>query len=183
MTTTAIMQGTKWSIDPMHSEILFKVKHLLISTVTGSFKSFQGDVTTESEDFDNAEIQFSIDVSSIDTNQEMRDGHLKSADFFDAGNYPHINFQSTRFTKVKDDHYHILGNLTMKGITKEIEIDAELGGIANDGQGNTKAGFEVTGKIHRSEFGLTWNKLTDTGGLALGDEIKLIGNIQLVKEV
>jgi polyisoprenoid-binding protein YceI len=183
METTAIMQATKWSIDPMHSEIQFKIKHLLISTVTGSFKSFQGDVTTEHEDFEDAEIQFSIDVNSIDTGQEMRDTHLKAADFFDAGNYPQIKFQSTSFKKEDDDRYLLTGNLTMKGITRQIEIGAEFGGLAKDQRGNTKAGFEVTGKINRKEFGLTYTALTETGGLALGEDIKLIGNIQLLREV
>jgi polyisoprenoid-binding protein YceI len=181
METTAIMQTTKWSIDPMHSEIQFKIKHLLISTVTGSFKSFHGGVTTEHEDFEDAGIQFSIDANSIDTGQEMRDTHLKSAEFFDAENYPQINFQSTSFKKADDDRYVITGNFTMKGITKQIEIEAELGGLAKDQRGNTKAGFEVTGKINRKEFGLTYTALTETGGLALGEEIKLIGNIQLVR--
>jgi polyisoprenoid-binding protein YceI len=183
METTAIERVTKWSIDPMHSEVYFKIKHLLISTVTGSFKSFQGHVTSENDDFEEAEIQFSIDVNSIDTGQEMRDTHLKSAEFFDAGNYPQINFQSTSFKKESNDRYLLIGNLTMKGITKQIEIQAEFGGLAKDQRGNTKAGFEVTGKINRKEFGLTYNALTETGGLALGEDIKLIGNFQLLRQV
>ena len=181
METTAIMPSTTWSIDPMHSEIHFKVKHLLISTVTGSFKSFEGSVSTDEEDFENAEIDFTLDVNSIYTGQDMRDGHLKSAEFFDAAEYPEIKFQSTSFSRTKGDQYTITGNLTMKGITKPVTIDAEFGGVAKDHQGNTKAGFEVTGIINRKEFGLTYNSLTETGGLALGEDIKLIANIQLTK--
>lgn len=182
MNAATIATATKWSIDPMHSEVHFKIKHLLISTVTGSFKNFHGDLTTESEDFEDAEIQFSIDVNSIDTGQEMRDTHLKSPEFFDAENYPQINFQSTSFKKEDDDHYLLIGNLTMKGITKQVAIEAEFGGLAKDQRGNTKAGFEVTGTLNRKEFGLTYTALTDTGGLALGENIKLVGNIQLVRE-
>ena len=173
------MQSTMWAIDPMHSEIHFKVKHLLISTVTGSFKSFLGSVNTDGDNFENAEIDFTLDVNSIYTGQEMRDSHLKSAEFFDAAEYPEIKFQSTSFRRTKGDEYVVTGNLTMRGITKPVTIDAEFGGLAKDHHGNTKAGFEVTGIINRKEFGLTYNSLTETGGLALGEDIKLIANIQL----
>ena len=181
METTAIMQATTWSIDPMHSEIHFKIKHLLISTVTGSFKSFHGGVTAEEEDFENAEIDFTIDVNSIHTGQEMRDTHLKSAEFFDTENHPQIKFQSESFKKTKGDHYRLSGNLTMRGVTKPVILDAEFGGIAKDHSGNIKAGFEVTGIINRKEFGLTYNSFTETGGLALGEDIKLSANIQLTE--
>src|ERR1022692_3391775 len=179
METTAVAQKTKWAIDPMHSEVQFKVKHLLISTVTGSFKTFSGSVTTPSEDFENAEVQFSIDVNSITTNQEMRDNHLKNADFFEAEKYPKIDFKSTSFKKIKGTEFLLTGNLTMKGITKQVEAKAEFGGTAKDGQGNLKAGFEVTATINRKDFGMTFNHLTETGGLTLGEEIKLIANIQV----
>ena len=172
---------TKWAIDPMHSEIQFKVKHLVISTVTGTFRNFEGGATTEHDDFTDAEIHFSLDVTSVDTNQEMRDTHLKSADFFDADTYPKITFKSTSFTKVDDDEYTLTGDLTMKGITKPVTLKAEYGGTANDAYGNQKLGFEVTGKVNRKEFGLTYHALTETGGLALGEDIKLIANIQLAQ--
>ena len=123
-----------------------------------------------------------MDVNSISTNQEMRDNHLKNADFFEAEKYPKIDFKSTSFKKIKGTEYLLIGNLTMKGITKQVEVKAEFGGIAKDGQGNLKAGFEVTGIINRKDFGLTYNSLTEAGGLALGEEIKLIANIQVAKE-
>lgn len=166
----------------MHSEVQFKVKYLVISTVTGSFKNFSGGATTPNGSFNDAEIHFSLDVSSVDTNLEARDNHLRSADFFDAGNFPHISFQSTSFTKVHDDQYHLFGLLTIKGITKPVELDAEFGGFATDIEGNTKAGFEVSGRISRWEFGLTFNPLSKTGGMVLGEDIKLVANIQLVQE-
>ncbi len=173
---------TKWAIDPMHSEVHFKVKHLMISTVTGSFQKFTGTATTESEDFENAEIQFSLDVNSISTNQEMRDSHLKNDDFLQAEKFPTIDFKSTSFKKTNNASYTLVGNLTIKGITKEVEINAEFGGESKDSRGNLKAGFEVTGTINRKDFGLTYNALTETGGLALSENIKLIANIQVVKQ-
>ncbi|MEX6687236.1 YceI family protein [Danxiaibacter flavus] len=175
------METTKWVVDPMHSEVHFKVKHLVISTVTGAFNTFGGEATANGDDFENAKVAFTLDVNSINTNQEARDNHLRSAEFFDAGQFPTISFESTSFKKAKGDIYAVTGNLTMKGITKEVTIDAEYGGAAKDAWGNTKLGFEVTGKINRKEFGLTYNALTETGGLALGEDIKLIANIQLAK--
>lgn len=176
------MSTQKWVIDPLHSEVHFKVKHLVISTVTGAFNKFNGGVTTSGDDFENADISFNIDVNSIDTNQEARDNHLRNGDFFDVENYPDITFKSTSFKKVKGDQYKLVGDLTMKGVTKQVEIDAEYGGSEKDAWGNRKIGFEVTGKINRKEFGLTYNALTETGGLALGEDIKLIANIQLAQE-
>ncbi len=178
----ATQQLVKWTIDPMHSEVLFKVKHLVISTVTGSFKSFSGSASFENGSLEGADISFSMDVNSVDTNQAQRDAHLKSADFFDAENYPSIDFQSTSFVKKDDENYALLGNLTMKGVTKQVEVNAEYGGTEKDGYGNQKIGFEITGTINRKEFGLTYNALTETGGLAIAENIKLIANIQLVKE-
>lgn len=166
----------------MHSEVLFKVKHLVISTVTGSFKSFSGSATFEEGSLEGADISFSMDVTSVDTNQAQRDAHLKSADFFDAENYPSIDFQSVSFVKKDDDNYKLIGNLTMKGVTKQVEVNAEYGGTEKDGYGNQKIGFEITGTINRKEFGLTYNALTETGGLAIAENIKLIANIQLIKE-
>ncbi|XWW45110.1 YceI family protein [Fibrella sp. USSR17] len=175
------MAATKWVVDPMHSEVQFKIKHLVISTVTGTFRQFGGGATTEHDDFDGAEVHFELDVNSIDTNQEMRDTHLKSAEFFEAETYPKIAFKSTSFRKIDDDEYALVGELTMKGVTKPVTLKAEYGGTAKDAYGNQKLGFEVTGKINRKEFGLTYNALTETGGLALGEDIKLIANIQLAQ--
>ena len=173
---------TKWSIDPMHSEVQFKVKHLVISTVSGFFKSFEGSVETDGEDFDDANIEFSIDIDSIDTNQSQRDEHLKSPEFFDAATYPHIKFKSTSFKKTGDDEYALKGDLTIKGVTKPVSLDVEFGGSTADFYGNTKAGFEITGKINRKEFGLTWDGVTEAGSVVVGEDIKLTINAQLTKQ-
>jgi len=174
--------ATKWAIDPMHSEVQFKVKHLVISTVTGSFKNFEGTVEAEGDDFADAKIEFSLDINSVDTGQEQRDGHLKSADFFDAEKYPHITFKSTSITKESGDDYKLTGDLTIKGITKPVTFEVEHGGIADDFYGNTKAGFEVKGKINRKDFGLTWDGVTEAGSIVVGEDIKLTANIQLTKQ-
>lgn len=171
---------TKWVVDPSHSEVHFKVKHLVISTVTGSFGKFEGEVVTGSDDFSDSQINFSIDADSIDTNSADRDGHLKSPDFFDAASFPKITFQSTSFKK-KGDSYALQGNLTIKGVTKQVELEVEHGGVMKDPWGNIKAGFEVSGKINRKDFGLTWNAATETGGLVVGEEVKLMINIELAK--
>jgi polyisoprenoid-binding protein YceI len=173
--------ATKWVLDPMHSEVQFKVKHLVISTVTGSFKTFEGELTTESDDFEGADVSFSLDVNSIDTNQEARDGHLKSGEFFDAETYPKISFKSTSFTK-DGDEYKLTGDLTIKDVTKSVTLDVEYGGVAGDFYGNTKAGFEVTGKINRKDFGLVWDGVTEAGSVVLGSDIKLIINVQFAKQ-
>lgn len=176
------MSNTIWNVDALHSEVQFKVKHLVISTVTGSFKSFNGLAKTEGDQFENAGIEFNIDVKSVDTGQPGRDEHLINADFFEADTFPQFNFVSTTFKKVKGDLFKLTGNLTIKGITKEVELDAEYGGTERDSWGNTKVGFEVTGTIDRKDFNVTFNALTETGGLALGEKIKIVANIQLAKQ-
>lgn len=178
----ATSTATKWVLDPMHSEVQFKIKHLVISTVTGFFRSFQGEVITESEDFQNSEIDFSIDVNSIDTNQGQRDEHLKSPEFFDAEKYPKITFKSTSLKKVSDEEYELIGDLTIKDTTRSVTLDVEFGGSATDFYGNTKTGFEVTGKINRKEFGLTWSGITEAGTVVVGEDIKLIINAQFAKQ-
>jgi polyisoprenoid-binding protein YceI len=173
---------TKWVLDPMHSEVQFKVKHLVISTVSGFFKSFEGELDTANDDFTDASISFSLDINSIDTNQTQRDEHLKSAEFFDAEQYPKISFKSSSFTKTGDDEYALAGDLTIKGITKPVTLDVEFGGAATDFYGNTKAGFEITGKINRKEFGLTWSGVTEAGAVVVGEDIKLLINVQFAKQ-
>ncbi len=170
-----------WNIDPMHSEVQFKVKHLMISTVTGSFGTYEGIVNTTNEsDFEGSTISFSADIDSIATGQEQRDGHLKSGDFFDAENFPKLTFASTSFTK-NGDAYALVGDLTIKGTTKLVTLTAEFGGTMVDFYGNTKAGFDISGKINRSDFGLTWNGVTEAGGVVVSDEVKLHFNIQVAK--
>lgn len=177
---------TIWVIDPTHSDVQFKIKHLVISTVTGTFRKFEGKVITEGSNFNKGRVEFSIDVKSIDTNQPQRDEHLQDGDFFSADAYPKITFVSTAFEQLTDNEYKLVGDLTLKGVTRPVELKVEYGGSQNNGHGVIKHGFEVTGVVNRIEFGMTWNKLTDTGGLGLGEEIKLIANIQvaeLVEEV
>lgn len=176
------MAAITWVLDPTHSEIQFKAKHLVISTVTGNFKSFDGKVVSEDDNFIDADIHFSIDVASIDTNQPQRDDHLRSADFFEAEKYPQIKFRSTSFKKVSDDEYTLTGDLTIKDVTKSETFKVEYGGTATDFYGNFKAGFEVIGKISRKEFGLQWNAITEAGAIVVGDEIKLIMNVQFIKQ-
>jgi len=171
------MATTKWVLDPMHSEVQFKIKHLVISTVTGSFKTFEGTVTTEGDTFEGANAEFSLDVASIDTNQEMRDNHLKGPEFFDAEKYPKITFKSTSITNDT-----LTGDLTIKDVTKPVTLDIEHGGTATDFYGNLKAGFEITGKINRKDFGLSWNGVTEAGAVVVGEDVKLIINAQFAKQ-
>lgn len=171
---------TLWKIDPTHSEVQFKVKHLVISTVTGQFNRFEGSLEAESDDFDGATAGFTLETASVDTNQSDRDNHLKSADFFDAEKFPHITFKGS-LKKVADNQYKLAGPFTIKDITKEVELDVEHGGTMVDGYGQTKAGFEISGSIDRKEFGLTWSMVTEAGGVVVGDRVKLQLNVQLTQ--
>ncbi len=170
---------SKWSIDPIHSDIHFKVKHLMINTVTGSFKKFDGSLETSKEDLTDAKINFTADIASIDTGMEMRDTHLKSDDFFNAEKYPQLKFESTLFEKTGDNTYLLKGDLTIRETTKPVELAVEYGGQMVDFYGNTKAGFEITGKLKRKEFGLNWDAVTEAGGVVVSDEIKLVLNVQM----
>lgn len=172
---------TKWNIDPMHSEVQFKVKHLVISTVTGQFNRFSGSLDTENGDFDGAFAEFQLESASVDTNVEDRDNHLKSPEFFDAEKFPYIKFTNGKLTR-KGDDYKLSGDLSIKDNTKNITLDVDFGGSMVDGYGQKKAGFEITGKINRKEFGLTWSAVTETGGVVVGDEVRLILNVQLVQQ-
>ena len=172
----------KWIIDPAHTEIGFKVKHLVISTVSGKFTSFKGEVTADKEDFTDAKISFSADIASLSTGNEQRDGHLKSADFFDAEKYPKLTFVSSSLTPVSGNDYKLKGDFTLRGVTKPIELVAEFGGVQKDLYGQTVAGFEINGKIKRSEFGLTWSAVTEAGGLVVGEDVKLHINAELIKK-
>jgi len=177
------MATTKWVIDIAHSEVLFKVKHLMVTNVTGQFSSFEGTVEADYDDFSNAVIQFTADVNTISTNNEQRDQHLKAADFFEADKFPQIKFVSTKLTKKSDEDYELVGDLTIKGITKPVVLKVEFSGIVQDPWGNTKAGFNLNGKINRKDFGLTFNAVTETGSVLLSDEVKLLAEVQLLKQV
>jgi polyisoprenoid-binding protein YceI len=162
-----------WKIDSIHSDVKFKVKHLLISTVTGKFNSYNAEIKSASNDFTNAEITFEADVNSIDTGNEMRDNHLKSADFFDEENHPKMTFVSKSFDKISDNRYELNGDMTIRGNTKPVKLDVEYNGKATGMDGVEVAGFEITGTLNRFDFGLHWNALTEAGGMAVGKDIKL----------
>ena len=174
--------ATTWAIDPMHSDVQFKVKHLMISTVTGSFSQYEGRVEMAGDDFADASISFSAQVDSISTGNEQRDGHLKSAEFFDVEQFPTLTFVSTEMTKTGDNAYGLTGDLTLHGVTKSVMLKAEYGGQMQDFYGQTKAGFDVSGTINRKDFGLVWGGITEAGGVVLGDDVKLVMNIQLTKQ-
>lgn len=167
--------ATKWNLDPTHSEITFKVRHMMISNVKGGFNAFSAKIEAEDDSFKNAKVSASVDTASVDTNNADRDAHLKSADFFNAEQFPTITFESTALA---DD---ITGNLTINGITKPIELEVEFGGINVDPWGNTKAGFTFEGKIKRGDFGLNWNAALETGGVLVSDDVKIAGELQFVK--
>lgn len=171
-----------YKIDAMHSNIEFKVKHLMISTVTGKFNSYDATLQSEAADFSDASITFSAEINSISTGNEQRDQHLIGTDFFDAASFPTVSFASTSFTKKEENEYTLLGNLTLKGITKEVALAVEFGGVMTDFYGQEKAGFDIVGKINRKDFGLTWNGITEAGGVVLGDDIKLNFSVQMTKQ-
>lgn len=173
--------STKWNLDPTHSELQFKVKHLMISTVTGNLKSFNAELNADNDAFEKAQINFNGDINSLDTGNNDRDNHLKSADFFDAEKYPQISFTSQSMEKSGDD-YLINGELTIRDTTKPVQLKAEFGGIATDPWGNTKAGFTLNGKINRADFGLTWNAALETGGVMVSEDVKIQGELQFVKQ-
>lgn len=165
-----------WTIDPTHSEISFKVKHLMISTVTGSFEEFEGKAETASDDFNDAKFSFTAKIKSVNTKNKDRDQHLQGEDFFDADKFPTMSFESVSY-----DGETLVGNLTMKGVTKEVSLDVTLNGIAVDPYGQTKAGFEATGVISRKDFGLTWSAVTEAGSVMVGDKVSLIFDVQMIK--
>lgn len=176
------MSTTKWAIDPTHSEVNFKVKHLLISNVSGHFKQFDSTVETTGDDFSTAKINFSADINSISTNNEQRDGHLKTGDFFDAENHPKLTFAGDKLEKTNGDNYKLHGTLTMRGTSKPVTLDVEHGGVTTDPWGNTRTGFEINGKINRKDFGVSFSMVSETGGILLGEEIKIHAATEFVKQ-
>ena len=176
------MSIKKWVLDPDHTQIQFKVKHMMISTVTGSFNSYEASVETEEEDFMKAKVNFSTDVNSLTTGSTDRDAHLKGPDFFDAAKYPVITFRATKYETVDNDgSYELYGDLTVKSVTRNIKMDVEFGGVVKDPWGNTKAGFTINGKINRKDFGLEWNVVTEAGGILVGEEVKIALEVQLIE--
>jgi polyisoprenoid-binding protein YceI len=173
---------TTWAIDPTHSEIAFKVKHLMITNVKGSFTEFNGQLLTDGDDFTTAEISFTINPASINTGVADRDAHLKSADFFDVEKFKEITFTDGKLVKTDENEFNLFGNLVIKGVSQPVTLQAEYGGQMADPWGNVKAGFTLEGKINRKDFGLTWNATLETGGVLVSDEIRLNLEIQLLKQ-
>lgn len=183
LTVFSVMaQKTKWTFDKVHSKIQFDVAHLVISEVTGQFQDYEGTVLADKADFSDAKIDFSIDVKSINTNDENRDRHLQSADFFDVAKYPKITFKSKSMTEAGKNQYKLTGDLTMHGVTKTVTFDVKYGGTVTDPYGNVKAGFKITGVIDRTDFGLKYNSVLDSGGLLIGEEITITCNVELLKQ-
>jgi polyisoprenoid-binding protein YceI len=176
------MTKTKWLSDPMHSELQFKIKHLMISHVTGSLKNFHAEVETEDEDFSTAKINLAAKMDSISTNNEQRDTHLRTSDFFEVEKYPELQFKSTKVEKVDSDTFVLQGELTMKGITKRVKLNVEFNGTTKDPWGGERAGFLITGKINRTDWGVNFNSMLETGGVMLSEEVRISSEIQLVKQ-
>lgn len=177
------MATTKWAVDPTHSEVGFKVKHLMFTNVSGSFNLFTVHAETADEDFNNAKVDFSAEVASVSTNNEQRDEHLKSADFFDAAAFPKITFTATKYSSVDNDgSYELTGDLTLHGVTKPVTLSVEFGGVIKDPWGNIKAGFTINGKINRKDFGLNWNAVLETGGVMVSEDVRINAEIQLIKQ-
>lgn len=172
----------KWVLDPGHSEIEFKVRHLMVSNVKGNFNQFEASVYTPGTDFKQAEIECSINSSSVDTGNVDRDQHLRSADFFNVEQFPKISFKSTKVENPgNDSNYMLWGDLTIAGVTRNIKLDVEFGGIQKDPWGNEKAGFSINGKINRGEFNLVWNAPLEAGGVLVSDEVRITAEVQLIR--
>jgi len=176
------MATTKWVLDPTHSELGFKIKHLMISNVSGSLKSFQATIETQGEDFTTAQVSLSADMASISTNNDQRDAHLRNSDFFEVEKYPELKFTSTKLEKIDSDTFALFGDLTLKGVTRPVKLNVEFNGVAKDPWGGERAGFVVTGKINRSDFGINFNAALETGGVVLSEEVRILSEIQVVKQ-
>jgi polyisoprenoid-binding protein YceI len=170
---------TLWTVDQAHAEVAFAVRHLMINNVRGRFGKLEGTVAVDDANVNNSKIDVTIDVNSLDTRQEMRDNHLRSADFFDAANHPTMHFVSKRIVGDVTKEFQIVGDLTIRGTTREVELQAQLEGRGNDPWGNERAGFSVTGKINRHDFGLHWNQALEAGGVAVGAEVKLTIDVEI----
>jgi polyisoprenoid-binding protein YceI len=179
---SAKIASAQWAFDASHSNLSFSVQHLMISEATGKFKKFDVKMTSKNDDFSGSEVELTIDPASVNTEDEKRDGHLKSADFFDVAKYPQITFKSKSFTKVSDKKYKVAGDLTMHGVTKPVELDVDYKGTVKSPFGATVAAFKISGVINRTEFGLVWNKTLESGGLLVGEKVNLTADIELTKK-
>ena len=176
------MKTTKWLLDPAHSELTFKIKHLMISNVSGAFKNFSAKVETEETDFSKATINLIAEMNSISTNNEQRDAHLRSSDFFEVEKFPQMKFTSTRIEQTDDESFNLYGNLTLKGVTKPVKLNMEFNGTMRDPQGQEKAGFLVSGKINRSDWGINLNVALEAGGLMLGEDVRIQSEVQFIRQ-
>ena len=177
------MSKQLWVIDPVHSEIVFKVRHVMITNVSGTFDRFEAKMYSSEKDFSDAEISFEADVDSVNTRNEQRDGHLKSGDFFEVEKFPKLSFKSTSFKALGNNKYALTGDFTLKGVTKTMTLDTEYTGSVIDPWGQVKAGFEMSAVVKRSEFGLVWNAATEDGGVTLSEEVKLNITAQMIKQI
>jgi polyisoprenoid-binding protein YceI len=184
MTTTAIdpTLTTTWQIDPTHVNVEFAVRHLMISTVKGRFSDVRGTVTLNGDDLRTAAVDVTIGVESIDTREAQRDAHLRSADFFDVARYPTLTFKSRRVDAAGPGRFRVIGDLTIHGVTREVGLEVEEEGRGRDPWGNQRAGFSARATISRKQFGLTWNQLLETGGVAVGDEVRIVVDVELVQQ-
>jgi len=172
---------TKWTVDNVHSNVKFTATHMVISEVEGNFKSFTGTLTASKPDFTDASIEFSVDIASINTDNEQRDKHLKSDDFFNAEKFPRMTFKSVSMKKLSGNKYELTGDLTIRDVTKRVKFAVTYGGTANDGYGNTRAGFRASTTINRLDYGLKWNSLLETGGAIIGPEVTININAEFIK--
>lgn len=175
------MSTTKWAIDPTHSEIGFKVKHMMFTTISGKFSKFEASIESENDSFENAKIEFTGAIDSISTGNTDRDAHLLRPDFFDVAQFPEIQFKASSFTKINEGEYELVGDLTIHGVTKSVKLPAEFSGLMKDPWGNTKLAFSLEGKINRKDWGLNWNSALETGGVLVGEEVRLNIELQFVK--
>ncbi|HZG87711.1 YceI family protein [Paenibacillus sp.] len=176
------MALSKWALDPTHSGVDFTIKHMMFSKVRGSFKSFDAAIEADPSDLTTASISFSVDLASVNTNNDDRDNHLRSADFFDVENHPKLTFAATKIEKTGDGEYSVTGDLSLHGVTRSETFQVEFEGEGKDPWGNTKAGFHASGTLNRSDYGLTWNAALEAGGFLVGDEVKVEIEIQAVKQ-
>ena len=176
------MATTKWAIDPTHSEIGFKVKHMMFTNVSGKFSKFDATIEAEDNDFENAKIEFTGAIDSVTTGNADRDTHLLSPDFFDVAQFPEIKFSATSFTKINEGEYELVGDLTLHGVTKSVKLAAEYGGLMKDPWGNTKMALALEGKINRKDWGLNWNSALETGGVLVSEEVRLNIELQFLQQ-
>ena len=183
LVSTSLFSQTTWTVDKAHTKVGFNITHMVITSVEGFFKDYDAKITSKDDDFSTAGIDFTINTNSIFTDNEKRDNHLRSDDFFNAEKYPQLIFKSKLIKKVGEDKYKLVGDFTIRDVTKEIELDVKLNGIIKDGFGNTRAGFKITGEVNRFDYNLKWSKTIETGGLIAGKEVELIINLEILRKL